>query len=123
MKNLPVTIVQSTSDEGTGILNHVKNGLGAHHSPDVFHVQNEIVKALLEEAKALQAFYAAESHQARMKQAIRKIGALYHPLDLETGKLKSPDEISNSLDQCFAEIEIVATEAKLSAQSLKRINA
>lgn len=27
MKNLPVTIVQSTSDEGTGILNHVKNGL------------------------------------------------------------------------------------------------
>lgn len=174
MKNLPVTIVQSTSDEGTGILNHVKNGLGAHHSPDVFHVQNEVVKgtsgplskkttkaqknlekasekvnrcidrkviydskkpgpgrppqfnkkieeALLEETKALQAFYAAESHQARMKQAIRKIGTLYHPLDLETGKLKGPDEILNSLNQCFAEIETVATEAELSAQSLKRI--
>ncbi len=75
----------------------------------------------MEEAKALQEFYAAESHQARMKQAIRKIGDLYHPLDLETGKLKSPEEISNSLDQCFAEIETVATKAELSAQSLKRI--
>jgi len=40
MKSLPVTIVQSTSDEGRAILNHVKNGLGVHHSPDLFHVQN-----------------------------------------------------------------------------------
>jgi hypothetical protein len=75
----------------------------------------------LEETKALQAFYLAESNQARMKQAIRNIGVLYHPVDLETGKLKSSDEVSNSLDQCFAEIETVATEAELSTQSLKRI--
>jgi len=44
VKGLPIRIVQSTSDEGKGILHHVKNGLGAHHSPDVFHVQHEIVK-------------------------------------------------------------------------------
>lgn len=31
MKNLPVTIVQSTSDEGRAILNHVKNGLAVHY--------------------------------------------------------------------------------------------
>ncbi len=41
----PITIIQSTSDEGRGICSHVKNGLGAHHSPDLFHVQHEIVKA------------------------------------------------------------------------------
>lgn len=81
----------------------------------------KIEGALLEETKALQAFYLAESNQARMKQAIRNIGVLYHPVDLETGKLKSSDEVSNSLDQCFAEIETVATEAELSTQSLKRI--
>jgi len=174
VKDLPVKIVQSTSDEGKGILHHVKNGLGAHHSPDVFHVQHEIVKgtsgplskkiskaqkdlekasrkvnqcidqkvaydsrkpspgrppqfnkkihkALLEEAKALQALDAVESRHSRMKQAIHKIGELYHPVDLETGKLKGPEEISNSLDQCFAEIETVAIEAELSEQSLKRI--
>lgn len=41
---LPITVVQSTSDEGKGILHHVKADLGAHHAPDVFHVQHEIVK-------------------------------------------------------------------------------
>lgn len=42
---LAVEIIQSTSDQGKGIVSHVKNDLGAHHSPDVFHVENELVKA------------------------------------------------------------------------------
>ena len=42
---MPVEVIQSTSDEGRGMLHHVKEALGAHHSPDVFHVQHEIVKA------------------------------------------------------------------------------
>ena len=41
----PLEIVQSTSDEGRGIVRHVQNGLGAHHAPDVFHVQQEISRA------------------------------------------------------------------------------
>lgn len=41
----PIEIVQSTSDEGRGIISHVKNGLGVHHAPDVFHVQQEISRA------------------------------------------------------------------------------
>ena len=41
----PIEIVQSTSDEGRGIMSHVKNGLGAHHAPDVFHVQQEVSRA------------------------------------------------------------------------------
>ena len=174
VKELPVEIIQSTSDEGKGILHHVKKGLGAHHSPDIFHVQHEIVKgtsgplakktqmarqalekaseqvnrcidkkvdydsreprpgrppqlnqkiekALLEETEALQGLDAAESHQVRMKQAVHKIGDIYHPVDLETGKLKGVEAVSDSLDQCFVEIKTVATEAKLSERSLKKI--
>lgn len=41
----PVEVIQSTRDEGRGILHHVKAALGAHHSPEVFHVQHESVKA------------------------------------------------------------------------------
>jgi len=173
VKELPVKIIQSTSDEGKGILHHVKKGLGAHHSPDIFHVQHEIVKgtsgplakktqkarltlekvseevnrcmdkkvnydlspppgrppqfnmkikkALLKETEALQALDAAESHQVRMRQAIRKISDIYHPVDLETGRLKGVEEVSDSLDRCFVEIETVAAEAKLTGNSLKRI--
>jgi len=43
---LRVEIVQSTSDEGKGLLCHVEEHLGAHHSPDVFHVQHELAKGV-----------------------------------------------------------------------------
>jgi transcriptional regulator with XRE-family HTH domain len=46
LDHLPVSIVQSTSDEGTGILSYVANILGAHHSPDVFHVQQSLSRAV-----------------------------------------------------------------------------
>jgi len=170
---LPVTIVQSTSDEGRGILHHVKNDLGAHHSPDVFHVQHEIVKgtsavlasgkkkaeAVLQQAveqvecciqekkdfqngapkpgrppcfdkriedaienreAARDALEKAESHQLRMKEAVREIGKVYHPVDIETGRLKEPEEVAESLTKCFTEIETVASEANLGERSVKR---
>jgi len=39
-----IEIVQSTSDEGRGLLHHVEVDLGAHHSPHVFHAQQELPK-------------------------------------------------------------------------------
>ncbi len=44
LNGLPVKILQSTSDEGKGLISHAINGLNAHHSPDIFHVQHEIGK-------------------------------------------------------------------------------
>lgn len=44
LAGLPVEIIQSTSDEARGIVHHVEQHLGAHHSPDIFHVQQEITK-------------------------------------------------------------------------------
>lgn len=174
-KDLSVKIIQSTSDEGTGILHHVKKDIGAHHSPDVFHVQHEIVKGTsaplsrktkkaeldLEKAteyltqrikekevyenskicrgrppqfdkrieqassqvdEANQLHERAQSHQSQMTAAIQKISDTYHPVDIETGKLKDAEEVSKSLKECFSQIETVASEANLSEPSLKRIN-
>jgi len=45
LERLPVEVIQSTGDEAKGILAHVRDGLGAHHSPDLFHVQQELHKA------------------------------------------------------------------------------
>jgi len=45
LKDLPVTVIQSTSDEGTGLLKYVEKELGIHHSPDLFHVQQELTRA------------------------------------------------------------------------------
>ena len=42
--NCPV--IQSTSDEAPGLLAYVEHHLGVHHSPDLFHVQHELSKAV-----------------------------------------------------------------------------
>jgi hypothetical protein len=135
---LPIEIVQSASDEGKGLLRHVEVDLGVHHSPDVFHVQHELVKgtsgalasktrqaeqAVAEAAEpaAQQVLETATAQQERARQAIQGIGAAYHPYDLETGAARNAKEVSTSLEQHFAEIETVATETGLSESCVKRI--
>ncbi|HZC01597.1 MAG TPA: DUF6399 domain-containing protein [Gammaproteobacteria bacterium] len=39
-------VIQSTGDEASGLLAYVEHDLEAHHSPDLFHVQHELVKAV-----------------------------------------------------------------------------
>jgi hypothetical protein len=44
-QGLPVTVVQVASDLAKGLLAHAKDGLGAHHSPDLMHVQQDLHRA------------------------------------------------------------------------------
>src|SRR5262249_40467308 len=46
LAGLNCTVMQSTSDEAPGLLAYVEHHLGAHHSPDLFHVQHELSKAV-----------------------------------------------------------------------------
>jgi hypothetical protein len=46
LAGLPVEVIQSTRDEGKGLLAPIREGLGAHHSPDRFHLQRERTKGL-----------------------------------------------------------------------------
>jgi transposase len=43
---LKCNVIQSTSDEAPGLLAYVEHHLGAHHSPDLFHVQHALSKAV-----------------------------------------------------------------------------
>jgi hypothetical protein len=45
LQDLPVKVVQSTSDEGRSLIKHCRVGLGAHHSPDIFHIQRDVSQA------------------------------------------------------------------------------
>lgn len=44
LEGLPVTVMQSTSDQGKALLRHARDA-GAHHSPDLFHPQHDLSKA------------------------------------------------------------------------------
>src|SRR5262249_3562813 len=46
LAQLKCRVIQSTSDEAPGLLAYVEHYLEAHHSPDLFHVQPELVKAV-----------------------------------------------------------------------------
>ena len=46
LEGLNVRVVQIAADEAKGIGNHTEKGLGAHHSPDVFHVSQETGKGI-----------------------------------------------------------------------------
>lgn len=164
-KGLRIEIIQSTSDEGKGLLRHVETDLGVHHSPDVFHVQHELVKGVSgalaskarkaeqavceatgkvnklqetlkeeieglpkrlaevqqQEQAAQQALEMALARQERARQAIQGVSAAYHPYDLETGVERDAEEVSNSLEKHFAEIEAVAERSHLSENAFKRI--
>ncbi|MBT7058047.1 MAG: helix-turn-helix domain-containing protein [Lentisphaerae bacterium] len=45
LEGLSVNVIQCVSDEARGLLAHARDGLGAHHSPDLFHVQQELSHA------------------------------------------------------------------------------
>jgi hypothetical protein len=45
LAGLPVEVVQGTSDMAKGIVAHVTNGLGAHHSPDLMPLQQDLHQA------------------------------------------------------------------------------
>ena len=46
LEGLPLTVVCQVGDEAKGLLAHAKNGLGVPHSPDLFHVQQELSRAV-----------------------------------------------------------------------------
>lgn len=173
-KGLPVQIIQCTSDEGKGLLLHAKEGLGAHHSPDLFHVQQELSRATsaplsahvrgaekaLEKMRktahragqaasrvetpgnssashtspvvpetlpiqgtrqAEDALTHAQQRQERARQSNRKLGEVYHPVDLKTGALQSADTVKERLEGHIDEIAQIAREASLSEACHQRI--
>jgi hypothetical protein len=70
-EGLAVAVIQSCSDEATGILRHVREELGAHHSPDLFHPQQELHKAtsLALESQISQASQAVEQAEKGVLEA------------------------------------------------------
>src|SRR5262245_66457249 len=80
LSGLNCQVIQSTSDEAPGLLAYVAHYLEAHHSPDVFHVQHELVKAVsgpmaAKERAAQKAISEATAQLARLQSEPQSTGA------------------------------------------------
>jgi len=73
---LPVTVCQVTSDAAKAIIAHTEAYLGAHHSPDLFHVQYDTVRAT--SAALASQTQAALREWEKLQQNTAGLGVEYH---------------------------------------------
>jgi len=75
LSGLNCRVIQSTSDEAPGLLAYVEQHLRAHHSPDLFHVQQELSKAVtaplaVKQRAAAKAVAQAEETRKRVHERL-----------------------------------------------------
>jgi len=175
---LPVEIIQSVSDQAQALIKHTEQNLDAHHSPDTFHVQQEVVKgtsfpmstsvrnerkkldaakghvaameqsrdiyesksdddrgcctpsfvekavakALEDEVLARENLDHAKEQQEEMRAANRGISQAYHPFDLDSGTVRSAEQVGQDIEAHFATIDGLADAVSLSQRCLDRID-
>jgi hypothetical protein len=115
LAGLNCQVIQSTSDEAPGLLAYVAHHLGAHHSPDLFHVQHELVKAV---SGALATKQRAAGKAATEAQAIlvQRQERLQNPSDAPAKRGPGrPPKATASLEQ-------VAQQAETANQEYQRIS-
>jgi hypothetical protein len=106
--------MQSTSDDAPGLLAYVEHHLGAHHSPDVCHVQHELIKAVSGPMASKQRAAAKAAHEAqeRCEQAHQQLGTTDAPQKHAPGR---PPQGTASLEQ-------LEQDAQAARQELERIS-
>jgi hypothetical protein len=110
-------VIQSTSDEAPGLFTYVEQHLGAHHSPDLFHVQHELSKAVAAPMAAKQraaekAVATAEAQLNRVQAHTQSAGRLP-----ERRGLGRPPKVALCLAQAEQEVAVARQERHRLAQS------
>jgi hypothetical protein len=77
LSGLPVTVEQVASDQASGLCQHITKSLGAHQSPDLFHLQQEISRATAAPlaSRVRQAEQRVEKAQAAVESVCREEAA------------------------------------------------
>ncbi len=121
-------VIQSTSDEAPGLLAYVAHHLEAHHSPDLFHVQHELSKAVSAPlaTKERAAHKATTEAQERLDQVQAHLQPA-HDNPQARGPGRPPKEpmslaqAQQELDAARREHERLAQQREQVAQSIRAI--
>src|SRR5438552_7555194 len=128
LAQLNCRVIQSTSDEAPGLLAYVEHYLEAHHSPDLFHVQHELVKAV----SGPMATKERAAHKA-VPEATEQLERLQHDpqsMGEEVDKRRSGraptapsslEQAAQALDAVQCEHQRLAEQRQLVQASIRRI--
>jgi hypothetical protein len=114
-------IMQSTSDEAPALLAYVAHHLGAHHSPDLFHVQHELSKAV--SAPMAAKHRAAAKVVAKVEERLTRV---YEHLDHtnDTPEKRGPGRLPKgmaSLEQVKQDMEAARREHHRLAEQREQV--
>src|SRR5215467_12118550 len=128
LAQLNCRVIQSTSDEAPGLLAYVEHYLEAHHSPDLFHVQHELVKAVsgpmaTKERAAQKAVTEAQEQLDRLQSAPPSAGDKpeKHRPSRPPQKLVPREQAEQVLEAARREHERLAQQREQVAQSIRGI--
>ena len=117
LEGLNCRVIQATSDEAPGLLAYVEQHLGAHHSPDLFHVQHELSKAVAAPMAVKQR--AAAKAVAQAEETLNRVQERLAPTNgepVKRGPGRSPKAVV-SLEQVVQAVEATRDEhQRLTAQ-------
>ena len=110
LSGLNCKVIQSTSDEAPGLLAYVEHHLGAHHSPDLFHVQHELRKAIAAPMAAKQR--AAEKAVVKAEETLQGVQEHRSSANNEPTKRRPgrPPKVAASIEQVAQEVEAARQE-------------
>ena len=105
LEGLNCRVIQLTSDEAPGLLAYVEHHLGAHHSPDLFHVQYELSKAVSAPMAVKQRTAAKAVAQA--EETLKRVHERLDNPDGEPAKRGPgrPPKAAASLEQVAQDVE------------------
>lgn len=121
LAELHCQVIQSTSDEAPGLLAYVAHALEAHHSPDLFHVQHEIGKAVC--APMATKVRAAHKVATEAHERLEQVQAPLHTAgntSPEHGAGRPPQETVN-LEQAQQVLEAASREHERLAQQREQV--
>jgi hypothetical protein len=107
-------VIQSTSDEAPGLLAYVEHALGAHHSPDLFHVRQELSKTVSAPMAVKQR--AAAKAVAKMEETLKRVQERRDNADGASDK-RGPDRPAKAAP-CLEQVEQDVTVACHESQRL-----
>jgi hypothetical protein len=114
-------VIPSTSDEAPGLLASVAQPLGAHHSPDLFHVQHELRKAVSAPMAVQQR--AAAKVVVQAEETLHRVQERVHTTPGEPDKRGPghPPKAIPCLEQVAQEVEAARQEHQRLSEQRKQV--
>ena len=118
---LKCNVIQSTSDEAPGLLAYVEHHLGVHHSPDLFHVQHELSKAVAAPLAAKQR--AADKTMTAAAEMLNRVQEPPQSDNTQSGRRGPgrPPKVPRNLEQAEQAVEAARQACQRLTQAREQV--